>query len=147
MRGNYSSTRFGSTSKKAVASISRPSSSAGPSERSNRLLSSSARLSSSHRVKPGSESTSRLGTPSRPTTAKGLLDETVKSFDFLKIGRDRRKWENFGNIFESSWVSRNIYTANKSFFMPLSFPPLQCIASKVKLLLCTGPWYWLHIHG
>lgn len=96
LRSNHTSTRPSSTSRRAVASSSRPSSSNGPSERSSRLVSGSGRLSTSQRLKPGSEP-SRLGTPSRPPTAnKGVLDEAVRSFEFLSLGRDKtRKWPSY----------------------------------------------------
>ncbi|GAB4836095.1 Casein kinase 1-like protein 10 [Ancistrocladus abbreviatus] len=84
------STRHGSTSRRAVASTSRPSSAGGPSERSSRIVSSSGRLSSSQRMKTGSEP-SRLGTPSHTMTAKAILDDSLRSFEFLSIGRERRK--------------------------------------------------------
>lgn len=91
LRGGSSSTRPSSTSRRAVASTSRPSSSGGPSERSSRIISGSGRLSTSQRLKPGSEP-SRLGTPSRPPTAnKGVLDEAVRSFEFLSIGREKMR--------------------------------------------------------
>ncbi|CAO2837015.1 unnamed protein product [Amaranthus hypochondriacus] len=91
LRSNHTSTRPSSTSRRAVASSSRPSSSNGPSERSSRLVSGSGRLSTSQRLKSGSEP-SRLGTPSRPPTAnKGVLDEAVRSFEFLSLGRDKTR--------------------------------------------------------
>lgn len=87
--GSHSSARPSSTSRRAVASTSRPSSSNGPSERSSRLVSGSGRLSTSQRLKSGSEP-SRLGTPSRPPTGnKGVLDDTGRSFEFLSIGREK----------------------------------------------------------
>lgn len=88
-RGAPSSSRPSSTSRRAIASTSRPSSSGGPTERSSRLISGSGRLSTSQRLKPGSEP-SRLGTPSRPPPAnKGVLDDAVRSFEFLSIGREK----------------------------------------------------------
>ncbi|GAB4855350.1 Casein kinase 1-like protein 11 [Ancistrocladus abbreviatus] len=88
LRGG-SSTRHGSTSRRAVASTSRPSSAGGPSERSSRIVSSGGRLSTSQRMKTGSEP-SRLGTPSHTVTSKGVLDDSRRSFEFL-IGRGKRK--------------------------------------------------------
>ncbi|KAL8166667.1 hypothetical protein V2J09_008166 [Rumex salicifolius] len=88
MRGSCSSTRFGS--KKAVASTRKLSSNAVPSERSSRAIATPSWLTGGQRVKHGSEP-SRLGTPSRPTGARSFLDDTLRSFEFLKIRRDRRK--------------------------------------------------------
>ncbi|KAH9602253.1 hypothetical protein KSS87_015414 [Heliosperma pusillum] len=91
LRGSQVSARPSSTSRRAIASTSRPSSSNAPSERSNRMaLGSSGRLSTSHRNKPGSEP-SRLGTPSCPPTKKGALDDAVRSFEFLSIGREKSR--------------------------------------------------------
>ncbi|XP_074292793.1 uncharacterized protein LOC141619676 [Silene latifolia] len=91
LRGSQVSAGPSSTSRRAVASTSRPSSSNAPSERSNRMaLGSSGRLSTSHRHKTGSEP-SRLGTPSCPPTKKGALDDAVRSFEFLSIGREKAR--------------------------------------------------------
>ncbi|GAB2277632.1 Casein kinase 1-like protein 11 [Dionaea muscipula] len=89
--GANSSSRNGSTSKRAVASTSRPSSTGWPSERSSRVVSaSSSRLSTSQRLKTGSEP-SRLGTPSRNTATKGILEDSIRSLEFLSVGREKRK--------------------------------------------------------
>ncbi|GMH13214.1 hypothetical protein Nepgr_015055 [Nepenthes gracilis] len=55
LRSGYPSTRHGSTSRRAVASTSRPSSAGGPSEQSGWTVSGSGRLSTSQRMKTGSE--------------------------------------------------------------------------------------------
>ncbi|XP_021742753.1 casein kinase I-like [Chenopodium quinoa] len=89
VRGNNTSTRHSNTSRRVVASTNKACSSNGTSERSSRLVSRSGRLSTSQRLKFGSEP-SRLGTPSRPQNSnKGGLDDAVKSFDFLSIGREK----------------------------------------------------------
>ncbi|KAL9275306.1 Casein kinase 1-like protein [Drosera capensis] len=91
MKGANSSTQNGGTSRRAVASTSRPSSSGGPSERSSRVVSaSSSRLSTSQRMKPGSEP-SRLRTPSRNTATKGILEDSMKSLELLSLSREKRK--------------------------------------------------------
>lgn len=91
LRGGNSSTRASSTSRRVLASTSRPSSSGGPSERSNRLASGSSRLSGSQRLKPGSEPSSRLGISSRPpANNKGALDDAVRSLEFLSMGRENK---------------------------------------------------------
>ncbi|KAL9225513.1 hypothetical protein vseg_001427 [Gypsophila vaccaria] len=90
VKASHSSTRPSSTSRRAVASTSRPGSPGGPSERSNRLVLGSGRVSTSRRMKPGSEP-SRLGAPSCPPTKKGILDDAVRSFDFLSISRDKAR--------------------------------------------------------
>ncbi|KAJ9182296.1 hypothetical protein P3X46_006304 [Hevea brasiliensis] len=84
------SSRNGSTSKRAVVSSSRPSSSGELSEnRSTRLLSSSGRLSTTHRVQPGFESKSSSFT--RATATRGGRDDTLGSFELLSIGTGKRK--------------------------------------------------------
>ncbi|OAY34618.1 casein kinase 1-like protein 10 isoform X2 [Manihot esculenta] len=78
-----SSSRYGSNTRKAVISNSRPSSSGEPSEsRSNRLLSSSGRLTSSQRLQPGYDpkSSTRAVAPS-----KGTREDTFRSFELLAI--------------------------------------------------------------
>lgn len=90
LRGG-SSTRASSTSRRVIASSSRPSSSGGQGERSNRLASSSSRLSGSQRLKPGSEPSSRLGVSSRaPTANKAALDDAVRSLELLSMSRDNK---------------------------------------------------------
>lgn len=85
-----SSSRNGSTSKRAVVSSSRPSSSGEPSEnRSSRLLSNSGRLSMTHRMQPGFESKSSSFT--RATATRGGRDDTLRSFELLSIGTGKRK--------------------------------------------------------
>ncbi|XP_074319507.1 casein kinase 1-like protein 10 [Silene latifolia] len=81
--------RNGSTSKRAVVSISRPSSSGGPSDgRSGQLLSSSGRVSTTQRVQPGMES--RTSSRARISSVRPGRDDTLRSFDFLSIGAGRR---------------------------------------------------------
>uniref|UniRef100_A0A2P2M8Z1 non-specific serine/threonine protein kinase n=2 Tax=Rhizophora mucronata TaxID=61149 RepID=A0A2P2M8Z1_RHIMU len=80
-----SSSRYGSTSRKAVMSSSRPSSSGGPGEnRSGRLLSSGGRLALAQKIQPsGHEHKSSHGRAA--VTAKGARDDTFRSFEFLSI--------------------------------------------------------------
>lgn len=86
----HSSSRNGSTSKRAVISSSRPSSSGEPSEnRSSRLLSSSGRLSTTQRIQPGFESKSSSFT--RATATRGGRDDALRSFELLSIGTGKRK--------------------------------------------------------
>ncbi|KAL0456975.1 UNVERIFIED_CONTAM: Casein kinase-like protein 11 [Sesamum latifolium] len=87
-RGRVS--RTGSSSKRAVLSSSRPSSSGEPSEnRNGKLGSGSGRLSSTQRLQPGFESKS--SSFSRAAGARGVRDETLRSFELLTIGSGRRK--------------------------------------------------------
>ncbi|XP_021752753.1 casein kinase 1-like protein 10 isoform X2 [Chenopodium quinoa] len=87
-RGRIS--RNGSTSKRAVASSSRPSSSGEPSDgRSSRLMSSGGRLSTTQRIQPGFES--KTSTLARVSAARPGRDDTLRSFEFLSIGAGRRK--------------------------------------------------------
>ncbi|KNA12954.1 hypothetical protein SOVF_121550 [Spinacia oleracea] len=87
-RGRIS--RNGSTSKRAIASSSRPSSSGEPSDsRSSRLMSTSGRLSTTQRVQPGFES--KTSTLARVSAARPGRDDALRSFDFLSIGAGRRK--------------------------------------------------------
>ncbi|XP_011091295.1 casein kinase 1-like protein 11 isoform X2 [Sesamum indicum] len=87
-RGHVS--RTGSSSKRAVLSSSRPSSSGEPSEnRHSKLGSGSGRLSSTQRLQPGFESKSSSFT--RAAGARGVRDETLRSFELLTIGTGRRK--------------------------------------------------------
>lgn len=79
-----SSSRYGSTTRKAVVSSSRPSSSGEPSEcRSSRLHSSSSRLTSSQRIQPGYDPKSS----SRVVASKGAgaREDTFRSFELLSI--------------------------------------------------------------
>ncbi|XP_050206816.1 casein kinase 1-like protein 6 [Mercurialis annua] len=79
-----SSSRYGSNSRKAIISSSRPSSSGEPSEgRSNRLISSSGRLTSSQRTQPGYEPKSSLTT--RAVASKGSREDAFRSFELLSI--------------------------------------------------------------
>ncbi|KAL9256434.1 Casein kinase 1-like protein [Drosera capensis] len=90
LRRTNSSSRHDSTSKRVIASTSRPSSGGGPSERSSQVVSaSSSRLSTCQRMKTGSEP-SRLGTPSRKTANKGVLEDSVRSLEFLSISREKK---------------------------------------------------------
>ncbi|KAL3726955.1 hypothetical protein ACJRO7_031803 [Eucalyptus globulus] len=85
-----SSSRNGSTSKRAVISSSRPSSSGEPSDgRSSRLVSSSGRLSTTHRVQPGFESKSSSFT--RNGATRGSRDDALRSFELLSLGTSKRK--------------------------------------------------------
>ncbi|XP_050218798.1 casein kinase 1-like protein 10 [Mercurialis annua] len=85
-----SSSRNGSTSKRAVISSIRPSSSGEPIEsRSSRLLSSSGRLSTTYRVQPGFESKSSSFTRSAAT--RGGRDDAMRSFEFLSISTGKKK--------------------------------------------------------
>ncbi|KDP26510.1 hypothetical protein JCGZ_17668 [Jatropha curcas] len=78
-----SSSRYGSNSRKAVISSSRPSSSCEPSEcRSSRLQSSSSRLTSSQRIQPGYEPKS---SHTRGVASKGAREDTFRSFELLSI--------------------------------------------------------------
>ncbi|KAK4482468.1 hypothetical protein RD792_009626 [Penstemon davidsonii] len=88
-RGRVS--RTSSTSKRAVVSSSRPSSSGEPSEnRHSRLGSGSGRISTTHRLlQPGFESKSSSFT--RASATRGVRDETLRSFELLTIGTGKRK--------------------------------------------------------
>ncbi|KAL9261037.1 Casein kinase 1-like protein [Drosera capensis] len=89
LRGTNSSSRH--DSRRAIASTSRPSSGGGPSEPWSQVVSaSSSRLSTCQRMNPGSEP-SRLGTPSRKTANKGVLEDSVRSLEFLSISRGKKK--------------------------------------------------------
>ncbi|PKI78642.1 hypothetical protein CRG98_001019, partial [Punica granatum] len=85
--------RSGSTSKRAVLTNSRPSSSGEPSDgRSSRLISGSGggRLSSTvQRLQPGFESKSSSFTRSGAT--RGSSTEPLRSFELLSIGTGKRK--------------------------------------------------------
>lgn len=83
--------RNGSSSKRAVMSSSRPSSSCEPSDsRSSRLLSGSGgRLSTTQRVQPGFESKSTSF--SRSGATKSSRDDALRSFELLSIGTGKRK--------------------------------------------------------
>ncbi|XP_057964126.1 casein kinase 1-like protein 10 isoform X2 [Malania oleifera] len=76
--------RHGSSSKRAVLPSSRPSSSGEPGEsRSNRLISSSGRLSTSHKIQPGVDPKSSSFT--RTAATRGSRDDPLRSFDLLSI--------------------------------------------------------------
>ncbi|KAF2294932.1 hypothetical protein GH714_027129 [Hevea brasiliensis] len=78
-----SSSRYGSNTRKAVVSNSRPSSSGEPSEgRSSRLLSSSGRLTSSQRIQPGYDPKSSTRAVA---SSKGTRDDAFRSFELLSI--------------------------------------------------------------
>ncbi|KNA12953.1 hypothetical protein SOVF_121540 [Spinacia oleracea] len=82
--------RNGSTSKRAIASSSRPSSSGEPSDgRSSRLMSSSGRLSTTQRIQSGFES--KTSTRARVSATRPGRDDPLRSFEFLSIGAGRRK--------------------------------------------------------
>lgn len=83
------SSRNGSTSKRAVVSTSRPSSSGEPSDgRSGRIMSTSGRLSTAQRIQPGAE-------PRTSSLARGSAlrsgNDALRSFEFLSIGTGKRK--------------------------------------------------------
>ncbi|XP_021899463.1 casein kinase 1-like protein 10 [Carica papaya] len=85
-----SSSRNGSTSKRAVVSSNRPSSSGDFTEnRSSRLVSSSARLSMTQRVQPGFESKSTSF--ARTAATRSGRDDALRSFELLTIGTGKRK--------------------------------------------------------
>ncbi|KAL3506156.1 hypothetical protein ACH5RR_031538 [Cinchona calisaya] len=87
-RGRLS--RPGSSSKRAVISSSRPSSSGEPSDnRPSRLGSGTGRLSTTQRLQPGFESKSSSFT--RVPAMRGGRDETLRSFELLTIGSGKRK--------------------------------------------------------
>ncbi|XP_043717914.1 casein kinase 1-like protein 10 isoform X2 [Telopea speciosissima] len=89
-RGRTSSSRNGSTSKRAVISGSRPNSSGEPSEnRSSRQVSGSGRLSTTQRIQPGFESKS--SSLARGAATRGSRDDTFRSFELLSIGTEKRK--------------------------------------------------------
>ncbi|XP_023748754.1 casein kinase 1-like protein 10 [Lactuca sativa] len=87
-RGRIS--RTGSTSKRAVVSGSRPSSSGEPSgdNRLNRLGSGSGRISTAQRLhsQPGFESKSSSFTRAVPSSRSGR-DDALRSFELLTIGK------------------------------------------------------------
>nr|GEX54560.1 casein kinase 1-like protein 10 [Tanacetum cinerariifolium] len=86
-RGRIS--RTGSTSKRAVMSSSRPSSSGEANDsRSNRLGSGSGRISMAQRLQsqPGFESKSSSFTRAVPSSRSGR-DDALRSFELLTIGR------------------------------------------------------------
>ncbi|XP_073049874.1 casein kinase 1-like protein 10 [Primulina eburnea] len=76
--------RNGSSSKRAAVSSSRPSSSGEVTDgRSSRLVSSTGRISTAHRIQPGIES--KPSSFSRAAITKGSRDDPLRSFDFLSI--------------------------------------------------------------
>ncbi|GAV66554.1 Pkinase domain-containing protein [Cephalotus follicularis] len=78
-----SSSRYGSASRRAVISSTRPSSSGEPSEgRSSRLLSNGGRVSNTQRIQPGYDSKTSF---TRTTTARGTGDDPLRSFELLSI--------------------------------------------------------------
>ncbi|KAG6423078.1 hypothetical protein SASPL_113462 [Salvia splendens] len=81
--------RTGSSSKRAVVSSSRPSSSGEPNDnRHSRLGSGSGRISTTQRLQPGFESKSSSFTRA---AARGVRDETLRSFELLTIGSGKKK--------------------------------------------------------
>ncbi|XP_047946302.1 casein kinase 1-like protein 10 isoform X2 [Salvia hispanica] len=81
--------RTGSSSKRAVVSSSRPSSSGEPNDnRHSRLGSGSGRISTTQRLQPGFESKSSSFTRA---SARGVRDETLRSFELLTIGSGKKK--------------------------------------------------------
>ncbi|XP_044492551.1 casein kinase 1-like protein 6 isoform X2 [Mangifera indica] len=79
-----SSSRYGSTSRKAIISSSKPSSSGEFSEsRSSRLVSSSGRLSTTQRTQPGYDS--RQSSFSRTAGGRSNHDDPLRSFEMLSI--------------------------------------------------------------
>lgn len=81
--------RASSTSKRAIMSSSRPSSSAEFAENRSNRLGSGGRLSAAQRVQPGFESKSSSFT--RTATSRGGRDDALKSFELLTIGAGKRK--------------------------------------------------------
>ncbi|XP_075507156.1 casein kinase 1-like protein 10 [Primulina tabacum] len=76
--------RNGSSSKRAAVSSSRPSSSGEVTDgRSSRLVSSTGRISTAHRIQPGIEP--KPSPFSRAAITKGSRDDPLRSFDFLSI--------------------------------------------------------------
>ncbi|XP_059665728.1 casein kinase 1-like protein 10 [Cornus florida] len=89
-RGRTPTSRHGSTSKRPVISRGRPSSSGEPSEsRSGRLVTGSGRLSTSQRNQSGSEP--KMTSFHRFNASKGPRDDSLRSFELLTIGTDKRK--------------------------------------------------------
>ncbi|XP_073126410.1 casein kinase 1-like protein 10 isoform X2 [Henckelia pumila] len=87
-RGHVS--RTVSTSKRAVVSSTRPSSSGDPSDnRNGRLGAGRDRLSTTQRLLPGFESKS--STLTRPHPTRVVRDDTFRSFDLLTIGSGKKK--------------------------------------------------------
>lgn len=87
-RGHVS--RTGSTSKRAVVSTTRPSSSGEPSDiRIGRLGSGRDRLPTMQRLLPGFESKS--STITRPQPTRAVRDDALRSFDLLRIGSGKKK--------------------------------------------------------
>ncbi|KAK1289199.1 Casein kinase I isoform delta-like [Acorus calamus] len=93
-RGRASSSRNGSTSKRAVASSSRPSSSGEPSDQmarsSSRLMSGGSRSSTAQRIYSGGIE-SRSSSLSRTAVARGSREGPLRSFELLSIGTEKRK--------------------------------------------------------
>ncbi|EXB53492.1 Casein kinase I isoform delta-like protein [Morus notabilis] len=78
-----SSSRYGSSSRKAIISSGKPSSSAEPSEnRTSRIVSSSGRPSTTQRILPGFEAKSSY---TRTSAARGARDDPLRSFELLSI--------------------------------------------------------------
>lgn len=86
------SSRNGSTSKRAVLSSSRPGSSGEPSEnRSSRLFPSGARISTTQRLQPGCESKSSSFTRAAAMAVRPGRDDALRSFELLTIGPGKKK--------------------------------------------------------
>ncbi|KAF6154741.1 hypothetical protein GIB67_032353 [Kingdonia uniflora] len=88
-RSRASSSRNGSSSKMPVFSSSRPSSSGAGDSRSSRLVSGSGRHQRS--AQPGGFESSRSSSFTRGTTGRTARDDTLRNFELLSIGNDKRK--------------------------------------------------------
>ncbi|CAH9093748.1 unnamed protein product [Cuscuta europaea] len=72
------------SSRRAAISSSRPNSSEATDSRPSRIVSSTGRLSTTHRLQNGSEA-AKLSSFSRAGVAKGPRDDPFRSFEFLSI--------------------------------------------------------------
>ncbi|THG12443.1 hypothetical protein TEA_027467 [Camellia sinensis var. sinensis] len=86
--GRTFSSQHGSTSKRGIISSFRPSSSEPTEGRSSRLVSGNGRLSTSQRFQAGSEP---RGMPFSRATSSKPHDGSLRSFELLTIGTDKRK--------------------------------------------------------
>lgn len=86
--GRTFSSQHGSTSKRGIISSFRPSSSEPTEGRSSRLVSGNGRLSTSQRFQAGSEP---RGMPFSHATSSKPHDGSLRSFELLTIGTDKRK--------------------------------------------------------
>ncbi|KAF8392175.1 hypothetical protein HHK36_022517 [Tetracentron sinense] len=97
-RGRISSSRYGSNSKRAIISSSRPSSSGEPNEsRSSWLVSGSGRLATTQRIQPGFES--KYSSFTRAAAARGARDDPLQSFELLTISTEKRRSSGHYNEF------------------------------------------------